>query len=75
MYIFPFRNRKGIILEGVPDSVLTGAEDEHSTDENSPMKRFYKTMTGAQLFGMIAIDGFIGIDYSPGLGVDLTRLF
>ena len=69
MYVDDSRNRRGIILEGVSDSVLTGAEDQQASFESSPLKRFYKTVNGAQMFGMIAIDAFIGINYSPGVPI------
>ena len=72
LYDFLTRNRRGIILEGVSDSVLTGGEEEQSSFENSPMKRFYRIISGAQLFGMVAIDAFIGINYSPGVALNLS---
>lgn len=60
---FIFRNASGLIFEGVPDNVLTGAEGK-SSDHRS---RIYKTASAGQTIGLPSIDTFLGIDHYPGI--------
>ena len=55
----------GLVLEGVPDNVLSGGEGR-GTGGSSPILRMYRSNTAAQTIGMTAVDAFIGIEHHPG---------
>lgn len=55
----------GLVLEGVPDNVLSGGEGR-GTGGSSPILRMYRSNTAAQMVGMMVVDAFIGIEHHPG---------
>ena len=61
-----FRSQIGLVLEGVPDNVLSGGEGK-GTGGGPPILRFYRSNTAAQMVGMMVVDAFIGTEHHPGV--------
>ena len=55
----------GLVLEGVPDNVLSGGEGR-GTGGGSPILRMYRSNTAAQMVGMMVVDAFVGTEHHPG---------
>ena len=57
---------KGLIYEGVPDDVLTGAECGDPKDGTSPRKRIYMGASAGQSAILQSLDALLGIEHFPG---------
>ena len=71
------RWEKGLVYEGVPDDVLTGAE-ANENDSVKPRRRVFVRGSGSETIIMQAIDTFLGIEHYPGVfnryqGVSATQ--
>ena len=56
---------KSLVLEGVPDSVLSGGE-VRGTGGSFPILQMYRSKTAAQMVGMMVVDAFIGTEHLLG---------
>ncbi|VDM36092.1 unnamed protein product [Hydatigera taeniaeformis] len=54
---------KGLVYEGVPDSVLTGAEAGDLSGETIPKKRVYMGASAGQSVSLQSFDALLGIEH------------
>lgn len=57
---------KGLIYEGVPDSVLTGGESGDLSGGTLPKKRIYLGGSAGQSISFQSLDAFLGIEHFKG---------
>ncbi|KAM7536890.1 hypothetical protein Aperf_G00000087683 [Anoplocephala perfoliata] len=65
---------KGLVYEGVPDSVLTGAESGALNGDTIPKKRVYLGGSAGQSITLQSIDALLGIEHFPDTESFFTNL-
>lgn len=58
---------KGLVYEGVPDSVLTGAETGDLSGQTIPKKRVYLGASAGQSVSLQSFDALLGIEHYKGV--------
>ena len=58
---------QGLIYEGIPDDVLTGAEKSGANDTTTPRKRIYRGASASQTVAIQSVDAFLGIEHTPSV--------